>query len=309
MVFFEAIYSFLRDSIDSFAADTLDRATRLVSGAALTGLTIWFMIQGYRIITGQSRESMSALMANSARAALICVCASSFAFYNTDLKDMIVNDLGGQITELVTGEDGDPNDMIDKNLAVMTLAMMAIDQVKAAEDDPLDKDKRQAKIMSGVGVGGPAIVAAAMLLLYQLAIALFVGFGPIFILCLLFEQTKPLFQRWLFYGIGTLFSQAVLVFVTAVSMEMVARVAAAIWLPTLLAHFAPNLDVIAQQGLSTQAVQQGGMGLILSTLIISTPPMAAMFFQGALGNFSPYTGVGGQFNTATSAPPGTQPNR
>ncbi|UGB15573.1 type IV secretion system protein [Stenotrophomonas maltophilia] len=27
--------------------------------------------------------------------------------------------------------------------------------------------------------------------------------------CLLFEQTKQLFQRWLFYGIGTMFSMAV----------------------------------------------------------------------------------------------------
>lgn len=305
MVFFEAVYSFLRESIDNFAAGTLDRATHLVAGAALTGLTIWFMIQGYRIITGQSRESMSALMANSARAALICVCASSFAFYNTDLKDLIVNDLGGQITEVVTGEDGDPTAMIDKNLAVMTFAMMAIDQVKAADDEPLDKDKRQAKVMAGIGVGGPAIVAGAMLLLYQIAIALFVGFGPIFILCLLFDQTKSLFMRWLFYGIGTLFSQAVLVFVTAVAMEMVARVAAAIWLPNLVAHFAPNLDVIAQQGLNAQAVQQGGMGLILSTLILSTPPMAAMFFQGALGNFSPFVSMGGQFNGATNGPPGS----
>ncbi|WP_342749889.1 hypothetical protein [Xanthomonas arboricola] len=26
--------------------------------------------------------------------------------------------------------------------------------------------------------------------------------GLFFILCLLFEQTKSLFQRWLFYGIG-----------------------------------------------------------------------------------------------------------
>uniref|UniRef100_UPI003D3036BD type IV secretion system protein n=1 Tax=Klebsiella pneumoniae TaxID=573 RepID=UPI003D3036BD len=35
-----------------------------------------------------------------------------------------------------------------------------------------------------------------------------VGLGPLFILCLLFDQTKQLFQRWLFYGIGTMFSMA-----------------------------------------------------------------------------------------------------
>lgn len=303
MAFFEAIYSFLETSIDKFADETLNRVTRMVAGAALTALTIWFMIQGFRIVTGQSRESMSALMVNSARAAVICVCASGFAFYGTDLRDFFVDDLGGQVTELVTGEDGNVNSMIDKNLALMTISMMAIDQVQAQEDKELDDSKRQAKLMAGVGSGGPAIVAGSMLLLYQIAIAMFIGFGPIFILCLLFDQTKSLFQRWLFYGIGTLFSQAVLVFVTSVAMEMVARVAVAAWASKGLSSI-DGLEFLGQQGLNAQAVQQGGMGLILSTLILATPPMAAMFFQGSLGNFSPYAGMGGQFSQATNAPPG-----
>lgn len=312
MAFYDAIYSFLETSIDRFADDTLNRVTRMVAGAALTALTIWFMLQGFRIVTGQSRESMSALMANSARAALICVCASGFAFYGKDLRNLIVDDLGGQITELVTGEDdGDVNSMIDKNLALMTVAMMAIDQVQTQNDPALDESKRQAKVMAGVGAGGPAVVAGSMLLLYQIAIAMFIGFGPIFILCLLFDQTKSLFQRWLFYGIGTLFSQAVLVFVTSVAMEMVARVAAAVWTSNILSNIPGlGLDLLGQQGLNAQAVQQGGMGLILSTLILATPPMAAMFFQGSLGNFSPYAGMGSQFSQAANAPQGvTQAGR
>lgn len=311
MAFYDAIYSFLETSIDRFADDTLNRVTRMVAGAALTALTIWFMLQGFRIVTGQSRESMSALMANSARAALICVCASGFAFYGKDLRNLIVDDLGGQITELVTGEeDGDVNSMIDKNLALMTVAMMAIDQVQTQDDPALDESKRQAKIMAGVGAGGPAVVAGSMLLLYQIAIAMFIGFGPIFILCLLFDQTKSLFQRWLFYGIGTLFSQAVLVFVTSVAMEMVARVAAAVWTSNILSNIPGlGLDLLGQQGLNAQAVQQGGMGLILSTLILATPPMAAMFFQGSLGNFSTYNGMGGQFGGAVNAQTGSSGGR
>ena len=311
MAFYDAIYSFLETSIDRFADDTLNRVTRMVAGAALTALTIWFMLQGFRIVTGQSRESMSALMANSARAALICVCASGFAFYGKDLRNLIVDDLGGQITELVTGEDdGDVNSMIDKNLALMTVAMMAIDQVQTQNDPALDESKRQAKIMAGVGAGGPAVVAGSMLLLYQIAIAMFIGFGPIFILCLLFDQTKSLFQRWLFYGIGTLFSQAVLVFVTSVAMEMVARVAAAVWTSNILSNIPGlGLDLLGQQGLNAQAVQQGGMGLILSTLILATPPMAAMFFQGSLGNFSTYNGMGGQFSGAVNAQTGSSGGR
>lgn len=43
------------------------------------------------------------------------------------------------------------------------------------------------------------------------------------------------------------------------------------------------------ESLISMAMQQGGLGLILTTLIVSTPPMAAMLFQGTLGQFSPYS--------------------
>ena len=45
--------------------------------------------------------------------------------------------------------------------------------------------------------------------------------------------------------------------------------------------------------MTSQAMQQGGMGLILTTLILTAPPMAAMFFQGTLGGFAPYSQIGG----------------
>jgi hypothetical protein len=40
------------------------------------------------------------------------------------------------------------------------------------------------------------------------------------------------------------------------------------------------------------ALQQGGLGLVLTTLIVSAPPMAAAFFQGTLGSFMSYSAFG-----------------
>jgi hypothetical protein len=40
-------------------------------------------------------------------------------------------------------------------------------------------------------------------------------------------------------------------------------------------------------------MEQGGIGLLLTFLILSVPPMAANFFNGALGQFSPFVGVAG----------------
>ncbi|WP_425476738.1 type IV secretion system protein [Xanthomonas pisi] len=125
-----------------------------------------------------------------------------------------------------------------------------------------------------------------------------------FILCLLFEQTKSLFQRWLFYGIGTFFSMSVLAVMTSIALDMVTKVSMAFWGSSLLG------SVLGQDftsGISSQALQQGGMGLILTTLILTAPPMAAMFFQGTLGAFTPYAAMGAATGASGAASrPGPQ---
>jgi type IV secretion system protein VirB6 len=116
-----------------------------------------------------------------------------------------------------------------------------------------------------------------MLLLYEVAIALFIGLGPLFILCLLFEQTKSLFQRWLFYGIGMLFSMAVMAAMTGITLDMVLRVSKAFWLESIGAKVI--LGPAFENGLSSQAMQQDGMGLILTTLILTTLILTAPHWQ------------------------------
>jgi type IV secretion system protein VirB6 len=139
-------------------------------------------------------------------------------------------------------------------------------------------------------------MAAATLLLNKVAVALVVGLGPIFILCLLFRATQQLFTKWLYYGIGTLFSLALLTVMVTLALDMVIAVGMAFWV-------AGWVTGASQESLTAMAMQQGGMGLILTMLIVSAPPMAAVFFNGVLGQFSAYNALhalsGGQ-----GAPPG-----
>ncbi|WP_248151613.1 type IV secretion system protein [Stenotrophomonas indicatrix] len=186
----------------------------------------------------------------------------------------------------------------------MQLALTSVSVLDGAGDVTLDSAKTRAMWFIGLGTGGPAVTAGAMLLLYQVAMAMFIGFGPLFILCLLFEQTKSLFQRWLFYGIGTMFSMAVLAAMTGIAMEMVARVAASFWGASALGAL---LSTHLTEGMSSMALQQGGMGLILPTLILTALPMAAMFFQGTLGTFMAYSQIGGSAVPASPGPNGQPP--
>lgn len=294
-VFFRLILDYLRNEIEEFGIEMLGRVMEWVGGLALTLMILWIMIQGFRIVTGRSRESMMLLVMNSLRATLILTAATSMAMFGTDLNTFLLDDVRDTIHEQVTGESGSPEASIDRNLAWMQVALTSIDALDVAGDPTIDSAKTRAMWFTGLGTAGPALVGGTMLLLYEVALALFIGLAPLFILCLLFDQTKPLFSRWLYYGIGTMFSMAVLSAMVSIALEMVARVAASFWASALAgALMGSNFT----EGITSQSMQQGGMGLILTVLIVSTPPMAAMFFQGTLGHFSAHAQVSGQHGAA-----------
>ncbi|WP_323811110.1 type IV secretion system protein, partial [Xanthomonas translucens] len=156
-----------------------------------------------------------------------------------------------------------------------------------------------ARMFSGLGMAGPGVVGGSLLLLNKLAIALFIGFGPLFILCLLFDATKSLFQKWLLYGIGTMFSLSVLTFTVSLATKVTTAVAAG-----FIAKWAATNGTTGE-GVMNMALQQGGIGLVLSTLILTAPPMAAAFFQGTLGQFTPYSGLGALAKDPASGQPYT----
>ena len=304
-VFFRLILDYLRERINDFGLDMMSYMMTWVGGIALVVMTLWVLIQGYRIVTGQSRDSMIALVTNMARAALIVSVATSMSLFGRNIMDFLTEDVKGVIATVVTGNNESPEEQIDKSLAWMQVALSSVDAIQVINDPSLSNQKFQTQMFIGMGTGGPAVVAGSMLLLYQVAIALFVGFGPLFILCLLFDQTKALFQKWLFYGIGTMFSMAVLAAMVSIALDMVVRVSIAFWARAAFEQFI--LRGGASEGLTSQAMQQGGMGLMLTTLILTAPPMAAVFFQGTLGAFSPYSQIAGSPVPAAPGPQGQPP--
>jgi type IV secretion system protein VirB6 len=281
LLFFREINSFLTGEIEVFRDNLLGRTASLLGAAALSLLTLWIMIQGYRIAVGQSRDSMMGLVTHSLRAVLIVGLATAAAATGGSVYRTVTDGLSSEISRMVTGTDDDVYDRVDKCLAYMQVALASIDTLDVAGDPILNDKKERAMWFAGIGTGGPAVMAGTMLLLNKVAMALFVGLGPLFILCLLFDQTKGLFGRWLYYGLGTMFSLALLSVMVTLATDMVIAVAASFWASTLLGA--------GPDSINSMALQQGGMGVVLSMLIMTAPPMAAMFFSGTLGNFVPYS--------------------
>jgi type IV secretion system protein VirB6 len=293
-MFFQEIFAFLDNEILAMGEQMLYRAANFVVSIALVLMTMWILLQGFRIVTGQSRDSMAALLTNSLRAVLILVAASTMTIGNGDIYGLLTDSMPKAIHYMVTGKDVAPAKSIDDGLTKMQVAMAAIDALPLLENPSIKDDKDQALMLTGLGVAGPAVVGGALLMMYKVALALFVGLAPLFILSLMFEQTKALFGRWLYYGIGTMFSMAVLSFMVTVSMKMVGAVA--VNFATQYAAASALEDIFdistSKPGITTMAMQQGGLGMVLTGLLITIPPMAASFFQGALGNFGAYSAFG-----------------
>lgn len=279
LFFFYEIKEFVNYRIDRFMEGFIGRTMSLAGAVALTLMTLWITFKGIRILTGKSQESMMALVMDSLRATLIVAAATTVAAGGSSVVTTMADGMTDVIYQTVTGErEDDPYSAIDKSLGYMQLAMLSIDALQINGDATVAAAKTRAQVFTGVGIAGPALVGGTLLMLNRIAIALFVGLGPIFILCLLFDATKQLFSKWLLFGIGTMFSLGVLSVMVSLALDVVLAVAASFWVGNFLGT--------RTEGISSMALQQGGLGVVMTMLIVTVPPMAASFFQGTLGSYS-----------------------
>ena len=110
-VYFKLVYDYLEDKISEFGMDLMGRAMAWASGIALVLVTLWIMIQGYRILTGQSRESMMAMVTHMTRVVIIVTAATTMSIFGSDLHRFLTVDLGKEINHVLTGSDDTPGSM------------------------------------------------------------------------------------------------------------------------------------------------------------------------------------------------------
>ncbi|SFR90120.1 type IV secretion system protein VirB6 [Dyella sp. OK004] len=289
-LYFRLIYNWMGVEIDNLSKQMVQNTVQWISFFALILVTLWVFLQGYRLVTGQMRESAMTVVSNMIKIALVVTFATTVSLVNNDVRTFVTQDMSNAINYMVNGSSSSMTDTIDKNLAYTQMAMAAIDTVQVPYgDENTASEKARTMMIATLGTAGPAMTAGAMLLLYQVAIALVIGLAPLFILCLIFDQTKDLFKRWVMFTVSTLFSMAVLNAVVAIALKASINTAEALWVSQAITH----ITNLSAEGFNSQALQQGGVGLLMTVLIISTPPMAGMLFNGTLGQFVPFAQVGG----------------
>lgn len=165
-VYFVLIYNWLSNKIDTFGMGLMATFMTWASAIALVLVTLWIMIQGYRMITGQSRDSMMALVMSMTRVAIVVTVATTMSIFGTNLLSLFTTELSTGINQMFTGDTTTAAETIDNNLAWTQLALAAIDTVQVAPGDTETiNQKNHALLIAGLGTASPPMAAAAMLLL------------------------------------------------------------------------------------------------------------------------------------------------
>ena len=309
---YASIRDYLYARITLFTEQVLSQNLQLALTIVFGLLTLWIIIQGYLIVTGRSQEGIKGFIYGLGKSYFIIAVALGVASSNSFSVRLLTDNLTDGISQVMTGKSDMGSECltqktqsiigcrIDLNLKATQIMMSRLSGIDTADNEYLENKLTEARWFTGVGTAGPAMVAGTMLIMFRIAMALFVGFAPIFILCLLFKKTAPLFQKWLYYGLATIFSGVMLGVMSEISMELITNIA--------IAEAAGNITSILTGGdvggIMQTVTQQLGLGLMLSTLLITVPPMAGMWFNGVMASYSGYNAMAGWNGGQPATPPG-----
>ncbi|OSI14489.1 hypothetical protein BWD09_10315 [Neisseria dentiae] len=203
------------------------------------------------------------------------------------MREWLNGNIKDNIARMISGSEyGSPEAMVDASLMMMHMVTAMFGGLHTAVGTESGGASAMTTFitMSGVGQGAPAVVAGSLLLLNQIAISLCILTAPAFILCLLYEPTKQYFQGWLKFFLGALLTLGVLSAMVVIGLKVTLAYGAGV-----LAQYATSQALgSGGSGIAQTAMTQGGLGLMMSTLMITAPMMVGQLVSSSLG-FNAYS--------------------
>ena len=287
--FFILIKTYVEILIMKFGDRGLSALSTVLIPSLMSMVTVWLMFEGYRILNGQSREPLNMFLWRGAKMVVIITVASWIMNNPTGLRDWISEHIKNPIASVIVGgEYASPEAMVDSSLLLMHLIMGAFGSLQAATSNNNDGALANFIMASGVAQGTPAVVAGALLLLNEIALSLAILTAPAFILCLLYDPTKQYFQGWLKFFLGSLLTMAVLSVMVTIGLKVML-----VYATKVLGEYGVGAAVAGsasqdRPGIAQITIMQGGLGLMMSTLMITAPLLVGNLIGSSLGGFSGY---------------------
>ena len=308
--FFILIKTYVEILIMKFGDRGLSALSTVLIPSLMSMVTVWLMFEGYRILNGQSREPLNMFLWRGAKMVVIITVASWIMNNPTGLRDWISEHIKNPIASVIVGgEYASPEAMVDSSLLLMHLIMGAFGSLQAATSNDNGSAFSNFIMASGVAQGAPAVVAGALLLLNEIALSLAILTAPAFILCLLYDPTKQYFQGWLKFFLGSLLTMAVLSVMVTIGLKVML-----VYATKVLGEYGVGAAMAGsasqdRPGIAQITIMQGGLGLMMSTLMITAPLLVGNLIGSSLG-FNTYNPLqGGNSPTNSDGSPRVNKDR
>lgn len=266
---------YIVELITQFGYAGLGRMFVLALQIGTVGLTLWFMVQGLRIATGQSKTPFLGFVLRAIVVLVVVATAQGFALLGMDIASLIPW-LQNVIAQAITGGDyQDPASMVQTVVGYM-LALQTALQVHQSSVTAGISMANVLAFLTGVSQALPAMLAGGLLLLNEVALNLCLVLAPLFTLCYLSSKTRFLFVNWVKFTVANLLSMVVLSVVTTVALQALLMLMVGLF----SMDTAGNLVGDSGLQLTDMATLSGGVGLLLTVLVLGVPPVVANFFNG-----------------------------
>lgn len=273
-IFFENINQFFERQLSIFVDAGLLRMLSFMQSFMEVLLVTWIMWQGYRIITGRSRDSLNGFIWDMARVVIVIAFAHSLTVGNATIRDWL-NGLSQDIANVFS-------------LSGPTTIYKAIDQSLLTMQETingLSKYNSNAKAgelnsmtwFSMFGQGFPVLIMGVLLTLNKITLALVVVFAPLFVMALAFESTYAFFWHWLKTAIGTIFAWSVLLVLSMLALKVVDAYA-----KPLLALLTTEGDAADAPSLMNTAILQAGLGVLVAVVLVFLYWVTLRFFSATV---------------------------
>ena len=221
--FYTTFFNKIDSLLNTYVSTTSSNVITGFAGTATTLLSIYVALWGWMMLRGTIREPLMDGLQRIIKISLIWGFAMSVATYQSQIANVVFA-MPADAATLITPGSSPANAMSSLDTDEDNVYMAYENEVAQAYIDSSFKIPNIGELFLAIIillVGSLMVLYGAFLYVLSLiALAVLLGVGPLFILGLLFDATKPFFEKW----IGMLFHYVFVVMLTAAVLSIILSV-------------------------------------------------------------------------------------
>jgi type IV secretion system protein VirB6 len=221
MGFFGTFWGWLNGELATYVGNNTARLAAVLEPAVVTLATVYVMAWGYLHLTGKIDEPLVTGLKRIATLALVMGAGLHLWLYNTLIVDTFYNE-PAQLAAAVIGA-GDPVATID---AIWQQGGTVAGSLWTRGSLWSDPEALLAALAVWLSIGLLCVYAMFLIALSNIALAVLLALGPLFIAALLFDATRRFFSAWIAqlanYGLITILT----IMIAALLLQLVQSYAA-----------------------------------------------------------------------------------